>query len=530
MASYDLIIRNGTIVDGSGEKGYKGDVAISGDSIAAVGDLGEARAAGEIDAEGNVVAPGFIDMHSHSDYFSIICPQGASKIYSGVTTEVIGNCGMSAFPLKGLSKELVQKDFEPYGLEIDWETIEGYKARAESTGYSLNRVMLAGHGAIRASVMGHDNRAPTAEELAKMKGELRKALEAGAFGLSTGLIYLPGCYSKTDELIELCKLVKEYEGIYASHLRSESTDLLAAVQEIIDIQRGSGVRVHIAHLKVWGQENWYKFPGLKMMLFDAIEKGVDVTGDRYPYVASSTSLDKILPDWIYEGGAADEVRRIKDRATRSRIIKEVKAQVQDEDYWQTIMIAYVASEKNKYLEGMRLSDVAKELGGDPLEVALDLIAEEECRVSAIYFCMSEDSLRQVLSWPFVMIGSDAGARCKEGPASLGKPHPRAYGTAARLLGAYVREAKVLTLEQAIWKLAGFPAERLALKKRGRLAPGNFADITVFDPDTIIDRATFGDPHQYSTGVNYVLVNGKLVIEEGKHLGTLPGRILTSRTS
>jgi len=477
-----------------------------------------------------VVAPGFIDMHTHSDYFSLICPQGASKAYSGVTTEVIGNCGGSAFPLKGLARELVQKDFEPYGLEIDWETIEGYKARAESTGYSLNRVMLAGHGTIRASVMGHDNRAPTAGELAQMKAELRRALEAGAFGLSTGLIYLPGCYSKTDEIVELCKVVKEYGGIYASHIRSESAGLLAAVQEVLDIHRGSGVPVHIAHLKIWGQENWHKIPGLKMMLFGAIKDGVDVTGDRYPYIASSTSLDKILPNWIYEGGAAEEVKRIKDPATRGRLIREVKGRIQYEDYWERILIAYTASEKNKRFEGMRLSEVAKELDGEPLEVALDLIAEEQCRVSAIYFCMSEENLKQILGWPFVMIGSDAGARCKEGPASLGKPHPRAYGTASRLLAVCVREQKVLTLEQAIWKLAGFPAQRLGLKKRGTLQPGNFADITVFDPDTIGDRATFTDPHQYSVGVNYVVVNGKLVIEEGKHLGTLPGWLLTRAAS
>ncbi len=530
MATYDVIIHHGLIVDGSGEKGFAGDVAIEGDSIAAVGDLKEASARQRIDASGWVVAPGFIDIHTHSDVMSLIIPTGDSKVHNGVTTEVVCSCGTSPYPQRGSVREQRQKDLARYGLAGDWEDIEGYKAEAEAIGYSLNRVLQVGQGAIRAFVMGLDNRPPTAKELKEMKSEVRLAMEAGAFGLSSGLLYAPGCYADRREIAELCKVVKEYDGIYSTHMRNEGDELLAAVQEVLDIQEASGVRVEIAHVKAIEKHNWHKTVGLKMMLDQAIDRGADLTCDRYPYTASATSLDSILPPWVYEGGTAEEVKRLKDPATRKALIQEVQAKEQDEEYWQSIVISYVASEKNKHFEGMRLSEVAEALGTDPLEAALTLIVEEERQVSAIYFWMSEDNLREILKWPFVMIGSDSSARAVKEPFARGKPHPRGFGTAARVLGRYVRGMKVFTLEQAVWKLAGYPAQRLNLNRRGQLKRGYFADVTIFNPDTIIDKATYLEPKQYSVGVEYVFVNGKPVQEQGTHTGARPGRILTGPES
>ncbi len=523
--NFDLIIKNGILVDGTGSAKRVADIGIRGDQIVRIGDISGRSDSNVIDATGYIVAPGFIDIHSHSDFFCLVSPKSESKIYDGVTTEICGNCGISAFPLKGQLLENKKKGFSKFGLDINWQTAEDFFTRAKDAKSSINRGFLVGHGNIRACVLGYEDREPDSKELDTMKHELRDAMESGAFGMSSGLVYPPGCYAKTDEIITLCKIVSDYNGIYATHMRDEGDKLEEALNETINISKESGVTAQVSHIKTWGEKNWWKIDKIESLLENARTKGIKITCDRYPYTAAATDLDIILPDWVYEGGNVEEKKRLKDPLCRERIIKEMNQENLSPEFWGTIMISSVFNKEKRGYEGKTIAEISKTLKIAPLEFVLNLLYEEDCKVSVIFFNMSEKNLARILKWNSVMIGSDSSLRSLEGVLNYGKPHPRGYGTFSRVIRKYVNETSILSIEEAIYKMTGFPAQTLGLKDRGILKEGCFADITIFDQETIAEQATFTSPHNYSTGVKHVLVNGKLTINDGKHESVTNGIIL-----
>ena len=523
--NFDLIIKNGTLVDGTGSARRIADIGVLGDKIVYIGNITNHSDSEVVDAAGCIVAPGFIDIHSHSDFFCLVSPESESKIYDGVTTEICGNCGISAFPLKGQLLENKKQGFSKFGLDINWQTAEGFFTRAKEAKSSINRGFLVGHGNIRACVLGYEDREPDSNELTAMEQELREAMESGAFGMSSGLVYPPGCYAKTDELITLCKIVREYNGIYATHMRDEGDNLEAALGETINISKESGANTQVSHIKTWGEKNWWKIDKIESLIEDARAKGIKITCDRYPYTAAATDLDIILPDWVYEGGNTEEKKRLGDPLCRERIIKEMEQEDLSQEFWGTIMISSVFNKEKRGYEGKTVDQLSKTLKTPPLEFVLDLLYEEDCKVSVIFFNMSEENLARILKWDSVMVGSDSSLRSLKGVLNYGKPHPRGYGTFSRVIRKYVNETSVLSIEEAIYKMTGFPAQTLGLKERGILKEGHFADITIFDQETIAEQATFTDPHNYSTGIKTVLVNGKLTINNGKHGGATNGAIL-----
>ena len=523
---FDVILRGGSVVDGSGgRERFQGDVAIREGAIAVVGDLSNADADRTIDVSGKVVAPGFIDMHTHSDFTSLTLPTADSKVLSGVTTEVMGSCGASPFPLRGETRTRRIAAHESAGLQIDWDDVHGYIARAEAAGCSTNRVLMVGHNMVRGSVMGYEDREPSGDEIRRMVEEVEIALDAGAFGLTTGLMYPPGCFSRTREIIELCRPVAAVDGLYASHIRNEGVRLEESIEEVIEIHLESGVAVHVSHLKTSERANWHKIEWVRERLFNARDEGVDITADRYPYLASATGLDAVMPSWLFDGTSEDEQRRLKDPETRKRLRLGAAERFPTREDWETIVIALADKDENRSWEGRRLTDLAREMKLDPFDASCEMLLRDNLRTAAVYFHMNQENLEEVLSWPFVMIGSDASAWSAEPGHAKGKPHPRAFGTSARVLQEFCREKGILSLEQAVWKLAGLPAERLGLRDRGRIEEGFVADLTVFDPMTVSDHATYDDPFHYPSGIEYVFVNGVPTVEQGKHLGKLAGRIL-----
>jgi len=521
---YDFIIRDGLVVDGTGESARKGDVCVKDGRIAFVGRLRGNEGGRVLDADGCVVCPGFIDIHSHTDCFPLIDPLCRSKLADGVTTDVSGNCGSSPFPLHGKYLEKLREDMRPFGLEIDWSNIEGFFERMDSRGIGINLVMLVGHGAIRAAAMDYDNRSPTADEMSRMKHELKRCLEAGAWGMSTGLIYPPSCYAREDEIAELCEVVRDFDCLYATHMRNEGDEIESAVEEALSVAGSSGVRLQISHLKLAGKRNWKKIDWLLSTLRRARESSIDVAWDRYPYTASSTGLDVILPDWACEGGVDAEIERLKNPRIRRRISDEILAK-SDEGRWDRIVISYAPSDENRRFEGKSIAAIAAERGEEPIECALNLIVEEKARAAVVIFSMSEENLERILKEPLTAIGSDASARSASGALARGKPHPRAFGTFSRVLGVYVREKGLLSLEEAVRRMTSLPASRLKLEDRGILRQGWWADIVVFDPERVRDNASFEEPHRYSSGIRYVLVNGTLAFEDGDFTGELAGRLL-----
>jgi N-acyl-D-amino-acid deacylase len=525
---FSLIIKNGTIVDGTGSPGVQADLAIKGDKIAFISKIdsrGTALPCPTLDATGLVVAPGFIDPHSHSDFLCLIEPRSQSKVMDGVTTEICGNCGSSPFPLSEKTYKRKQEGYKKYNLEIDWRDAQGFFKRLEETPGSINRGFLAGHGSIRDFVMGYESRNPTREELTRMREELVKALEAGALGLSSGLIYPPGCFASTPELVELCKVVAQKEGVYTTHMRDEGDKVLEAVEEALDISRQSGVSLEISHLKTAGQRNWPKIESMIQLLGEALSEGVRVSCDRYPYIAAATDLGVLLPRWVQEGGMDKVMERLTHTPTRKKIAQEIAEGDHRQDRWDYVVISAVHSQNRKDLEGKGLGQLATLLGKPPAEVVLDLMVEEEGRVWILLFSMCEKNLEKILPLPYVSIGSDSSLRAREGPLFEGKPHPRAYGTFCRVLGRYVREKGILSLEGAVHKMTGMPARKFGLNKRGLLKEGYFADITIFNPKEVTDRATYEQPHEYSTGIEYVFVNGKLTVSRGQHTGATGGTVL-----
>jgi len=528
---YDIVIRNGTIYDGSGSAPFQGDLAIQGDTIAAVGSLGEARGRTEIEAEGLAVAPGFINMLSWATESLIEDGRSQSGIRQGVTLEVFGE-GSSMGPLSESMKEEMLKQQGDIKFDIPWTTLSEYLHHLVNRGVSPNVASFVGATTVREHVIGYDDRSPSPEELDEMRSLVREAMEQGALGVGSALIYAPASFASTEELTELAKVAAEYDGMYISHLRSEGDRLLEAVDELITIARDAGIHAEIYHLKAAGRANWPKLQSVIEKVEAAQAEGLQITADMYNYTAGKTGLDAAMPLWVQEGGLDAWITRLKDPAVRRRVRQEMAAPGAD---WENLYLAAGSADnlllvefKNdslKPLTGKTLAEVAQMRGKSPEDTAMDLVIEDDSQVGTVYFLMSEENVERKIALPWVSFASDAGSVATEGVFLRSNPHPRAYGNFARLLGKYVREEGIIPLEEAIRRMTSLPASNLKLEGRGSLEPGFFADVVIFDPQKIQDHASYDKPHQYSTGVVHVWVNGQQVLEQGEHTGATPGRVL-----
>ncbi|RKY86595.1 hypothetical protein DRQ09_05975 [candidate division KSB1 bacterium] len=523
---FDLIIKNCSIVDGTGADEYKADIGIKSDKIITIGNLSSRTSKKYIDVKGYIVSPGFIDIHSHTDIDLFVNPRAESKIHQGVTTEIGGQCGSSAGPWRGESLEKIKKYlFERYELNVDWMDIGGFFDRLERNKSAVNLASMVGHGTIRESVMGMNNRKPLKSEIDEMKKLLMKSIEEGAYGLSTGLEYTPGSFATTEEIIELAKLLSKYNLTYASHIRNEDDRVLEAVKEAIDIGKKAGVSVQISHLKTIGERNYSKIDEVFYQMEKARNEKLNINFDRYPYIAYSTGMDILFPLWAREGGNEKFIERLKDNQLKSKMKKKVIDKIELLGNWNKIMICNTFNKKYNYLNGKRIGDLAKENNEEPYELIVKLLIENGNRVGIVGFGMSEENTQRILVHPLGMIASDGSNAAPYGKLSKGKPHPRYYGTFPRAIGYYCREKKIFDLPAVIKKITSMPAEKVGIKDRGKIKEGYFADLTIFDYNKIIDRATFINPHRYPEGIKYVIVNGKIVIKNGEHTGNLPGRVL-----
>jgi len=530
-ADFDVIIQGGTVYDGTGAEPRQIDVAIRGDRIAALGDFTSAKAKTVVDAKGLAVAPGFINMLSWSTESLIQDGRSQSEIRQGVTTEIMGE-GESMGPVNDRVREHMLRAQADIKYDIKWNTLAEYLQYLEKRGISCNVASFIGATTIREYVIGFEDKPPTPEQLDQMRDLVRKEMEAGALGIGTSLIYPPAFYAKTDELIELCKVAANYQGKYISHMRSEGSRLLEALDELIRISREAKIPAEVYHIKASGRENWGKEDQLLERIEAAQKEGLKITADMYTYTAAGTGLDACLPPWSEDGGYPALFKRLRDPATREKIKAEVQKPTNS---WENlyldaggpehILLVAFKSEKLKPLTGKTLAEVARMRGKNPIDTAMDLIAEDESRVGTIYFLMDEDNVKKEVAKPWISFGSDEASQAPEPPFTKSNPHPRAYGNFARVLGKYVRDEKVAQMAEAIRRLSGLPATNLGLDHRGFLKEGMFADVVVFDPATIADRATFDKPHQYAVGMKHVFVNGVQVIKDGEHTGAKPGRAL-----
>lgn len=527
--AYDVLLTGGWIVDGTGNPRYRGDVALRGDRIAAVGALPGARARDTIDASGLVIAPGFIDMLGQSETSVLIDNRVLSKVTQGITTEVTGEGGSVA----PLTDALVAQDsayLQRYHLDIDWRDLAGYFARLERSGSAVNVATFVGATQVRRVVIGDDDRAPTAAELARMVALVDTAMQQGALGLSTSLIYSPAIYAGTDELVALAREARRHGGIYASHIRNEGDRIEQALDEAFRIGREADIPIEIWHLKVAGKPNWGRMPRVLAKLDSARAAGLDVTADQYPYVASATSLSAVIPPWAHAGGTDSMLARLRDPVRRRAVRDSILATSgRGENMFRGtggadgILIASVFSDSLRPLQGKRVGEIARLRGTDPLETLFDLLVLDHARVGAIYFSMNEDDLRAAMVKDWVAVNTDYDGVAPDGPFADIRPHPRSYGAFTRILGRYVRELHLLTLEQAVRKMTSLPAQRVGLTERGLVRPGMYADLTVFDPATVSDKATFEDPHQPSVGIVHVFVNGRATLRDGALTAERPGR-------
>ncbi len=518
---FNIIIRGGTLYDGSGKRPVKADVGIKDDKIVRIGDLSRAKAATIVDAKGLAVAPGFINMLSWSTNSLIQDGRSMSELKQGVTTQIFGE-GSSMGPTK-------VSDRKP---EDRWTTLASYLQFLEKKGVSQNVASYIGATTLRLNVIGNEDKQPTPEQMQQIRDIVREEMELGALGIGTSLIYPPAFFAKTEELIEMCKVAAKYKGKYISHMRSEGNQLLEAVDELIRISKESGVPAEIYHLKASGVPNWSKMDKVLAKVEAARKQGLKITADMYTYTAGGTGLTATLPPWTQEGGNAELLKRLKDPETRKRIIDEMRTPT---DEWENMLLlagspdklilAGFSAEKWRPMNGKTLDEVAKSRGTDPQNTIIDLLIENNGNIGTIYFLMSEDNLKKQMRYPWVSFGSDAASMAPEGSFLRSNPHPRAYGTFARLLGKYVREEKVMSLEEAVRRLSSLPAGNLGLDRRGLLKAGYFADVVIFDPATIADKATFEKPHQYSVGVRDVFVNGVQMLKDGEHTGKFSGRAL-----
>lgn len=530
--TYDILIKNGQILDGSGQPSYTGDVGINADTIAVIGKLENAKGLQEIDASGLAVAPGFINMLSWATESLIEDGKSQSDIRQGVTLEVFGE-GWSMGPLTEASTKAMQQ-ISDGGIEYDitWETLDEYLQFLTDKGIAPNVASFVGATTLRINTVGFEDRAPTDDEMEVMKGMVKNAMEEGALGVGSSLIYAPAFYSSTEELIELCKVAAAYDGMYISHMRSEGNRILESLNELIRIADEAKIRAEVYHLKMAGKVNWNKFDAVVSKIDSARAAGLHITTDMYTYTAGATGLDASMPPWVQEGGYAKWAERLQDPAIRKKLMKEMTTPTDD---WESLMMGAESYEdilligfKNdslKYLTGKSLAEVAKMRNTTAVETAMDLVVQDGSRVGTVYFLMSEENVKKQISLPYMSFGSDAESSAPEGVFLKSSTHPRAYGNVARLLGKYVRDEKLISLEEAIYKLTTLPATNLKIKKRGALKAGYFADLALFDPNTLQDNATFEKPMQFATGMKHVFVNGEQVLMDGEHTGKLPGRVV-----
>ena len=558
MHKIDILITNGLIFDGTFSEPYEADIGITSDKIVFVNKKSGVRSQKSnvtaekiIDAQNLAVAPGFIDTHSHSEFTLLADPRAEGKVCQGITTEINGNCGLSAAPLYGDAFLQREDDLKELGIHERWSTFNQYFHILKKRGTAINFATLAGHGNIRASSIGYEDKRPDEIALRKMKTFLKKAISEGALGLSTGLIYPPGIYSKTEELIELCKVLSEscnpsrppfnsplskrgYRGvkegkvgfgIYTTHMRSEGDRLLESMEETIRIGMEAEIKIHISHIKTSGRENWHKIGRALSLMEEAGKRGVSLTCDAYPYTASSTDLDTILPSWVYAGGREAELKRLKNTSLREKIRKQILDIHPAKDYWKKISISSVSSEKNQWMEGRSLFNIASFQRKEPVDILFDILIEEKLMVSAIFASMHEGNLKKFLSLPYCMIGTDSAARSFSGPTYKGKPHPRGFGSFPRFLGKYVRNERLMSMSEGIHKITMLPAQRFGIQKRGIIKRGAYADIVIFDHERVIDKPTFKDPFLKPKGIYYVFVNGAPALWEGQMTDSRLGRIL-----
>ncbi|MFP4056340.1 MAG: N-acyl-D-amino-acid deacylase family protein [Candidatus Brocadiia bacterium] len=519
-----LVIRGGQVLDGLGGRPVRADVAVAGQAIVAIGqdlDTGDAEV---LDAGGCVVAPGFVDIHAHGDVYGLACPGAAARLHEGVTAELVGNCGDSPFPQTDEMLAERAGDAGRFGVAVDWRTLDDFAARHQAVGSAIHRGSMVGHATVRRAIMGEVARAPSPDELDAMAREVETAMEAGAFGLSSGLIYAPGMYADRAELEALCRVVRRRGGFYSSHLRDEGREVEAAVEELIAVGRRTGVRLQYSHAKVAGPRNWHKADRVIGRLKDVRAGGLDIACDRYPYAASSTSLSALLPGWVREGGEA-MFRRLAEPHSRARIVAELEAVRRTEADWERVLLARAGGERWRHAEGRTVRQAAREAGIRPADLVVELLLAGRARASIVLFSMREENLLKWLRLPFVAVGSDGATRAIDGPTAEGKPHPRSYGSFARFLGRYVRERGLVSLAEGVRRITSLPASWMGLRRRGVLRPGAFADVTVFDPAAIADRATYQHPQQYSVGVRHVVVDGRVALAAGRPTGALAGRFL-----
>ncbi len=533
---FDLIIKNGRIIDGTGNPWYKGDVSIKDEKIIEIGKL-DKNARKIIDAKGLIVAPGFIDAHSHADFNTLLYRDMENLVHQGITTVIAGQCGSSPAPVSDKNREEAQKEIDarlPEGMELEvtWSSFDEYLREEEKAGLGTNVAHLVGHGAVRGAGMGLKAREPKQEELEIMKDLVAEAMEAGAYGLSSGLIYPPGIYAETNELIELAKVASIYGGIYDSHIRGEGKTLMKALREAIEIGEKANIPVQISHHKVASKTIWGKSKETLQMFEEARNRGVDVTVDQYPYKAGSTSLMTLLPPWAHDGGKDEALKRLKDPKLREKMREGIEQGIPGwENFagelgWENVYVTYVKTDKNKPVEGKNLVEIMDYLKEeDEFNILYKLLLEEEGSAGMVIFYGDEEDVRRIMTHPLHMVGTDAGSCTIEGPFCRGKPHPRHYGTYPKILGKYVRDEKVLRLEEAIRKMTSFPAQRFGMNNRGLLKPGMWADISIFNIDEVSEKATYQNPHQFPSGYHYVIVNGKLAIDEGIYTGILSGKTL-----
>jgi len=528
---FDIVIKNGLIIDGSGGPAYKKDIGIIGNTIAAIDDLKSSTADMMIDGEGLVVSPGFIDIQTHTDIQLLVNSKAESKIHQGVTMEVSGNCGGSPFPFKDDDfRDYDKRAFEEYGIHVDWRNTDGYLRSLENHKISINHATLTGQGTLRSIVVGNNDIQATPDQIKEMKDLLDLSMAEGSFGLSSGLEYAPGSYASTEELIALNEVVAKKGGIYATHIRSEDVQVEEAIKEALRICKEAEVSTQIAHLKAANQGNWHKIDHVLEMIHEAAVSGLPISADRYPYIAYSTGLTMFLPLWSRQGSTEEILARLQDPETAKKIEEFAERKGQDIGGWERVVISSCDLEKNKKWEGKSVQECANELNKSTFEFMRDILIEEDNRVSMIGFAMDENNLKKVLSSSHVMIGSDGNAVAPSGKLSSGKPHPRYYGTFPRVLGKYAREENIFDLATAVNKMTHMPAAKLGLLKRGLIAKDFYADIVLFNPDTVIDNASFTDPHQFPTGIEYVIVNGKISIQNGAHTGAQAGSVLRHHPS
>ncbi len=521
----DFLIINGLVIDGISTEPKQQNIGISADRIVYIGSKGT-NARQIIDAEGFYITPGFIDVHAHSEFNLLLDGRAEGKLSQGITSEINGNCGFSAAPLYDDAFQRRGQELKELGIDERWHTFQEYLRILQTKSIALNYITLCGHGNLRASVIGYENMHCDKNALNKMQNLFYESLVNGACGLSTGLIYPPGIYSDTKEIIELLRIKPPNNKpiIYTSHMRSEGDELLEAIEEVIKIARGANVRVHISHIKTSGEENWQKLDGALSLLENARDSGVNITCDSYPYTASSTDLDTVLPAWTFAGGVSEEIRRLKDSEISKRI--RIELSLKGDKYWKNVYISSVRDAKNKWMEGRSIFDISLSIGKKPEDAVVDIIIKEKASAGAIFFTMNEDNLKRILKLPYTMIGSDSSARSFSGPTFNGKPHPRGFGTFPRFIGVYVRDDKIIDLPTAIERITSLPAKTFGIKERGIIKEGFFADIVIFDYNQIKDMASYKEPFTKSKGIEYVFINGNLAVKEGEFIGSLSGRVLS----